>query len=259
MEKINLSDYLAGNEYPGRGIAIAKAPDGKQMFIGYFIMGRSANSRNRVFSPLAERGGIETKAADPDKLEDPSLIIYNPVLALGKTHIVTNGDQTDTIYDCMCKGMSFENALRTRTFEPDAPNYTPRISGIVYEDGSYQMSILKSADGNGESVQRYCFDYPQPVAGEGHFISTYKTNGDPIPSFEGEPLRFAAPKTIGAFASSIWGSLNEDNKVSFFARVIDLETSTAGEMIYNKYEAVFDDLEEYESIEEPALLPEEME
>ena len=193
MEKIDLNEYLASNEYPGRGIAVAKAPDGRQMFIGYFIMGRSENSRNRVFDPVPERGGICTIAADPAKLEDPSLIIYNPVLTLGKTHIVTNGDQTDTIYDGMSRGKSFADSLRTRTFEPDGPNYTPRISAVVYEDGSYQMSILKSADGNGESVQRYFFDYPQPVAGEGHFISTYKHNGSPIPSFEGEPLRFACP------------------------------------------------------------------
>ncbi len=257
MEKINLADYLANNEYPGRGIAIAKSPDAKQIFIGYFIMGRSANSRNRVFAPLAERGGIETKAADPDKLEDPSLIIYNPVLTLGGTHIVTNGDQTDTIFDGLCGGASFETSLRTRTFEPDAPNYTPRISGIVYEGGAYQLSILKSADGNGESAQRYFFDYSEPVAGEGHFISTYKTNGAPIPSFEGEPLRFAAPRTLGAFASEIWGNLNEENKVSFFARVIDLESGNTGDVIYNKYEAVFDELEDFDTLEEPPLLPEE--
>ena len=204
MEKINLNEYLAANEYPGRGIAVAKAPDGRQMFIGYFIMGRSENSRNRVFDPVPERGGICTMAADPAKLEDPSLIIYNPVLTLGKTHIVTNGDQTDTIFDEMSRGKSFADALRTRTFEPDEPNYTPRISAVVYADGSYQMSILKSADGNGESVQRYFFDYPQPVAGEGHFISTYKHNGNPIPSFEGEPLRFACPRTIGDFAHGLW-------------------------------------------------------
>ncbi len=254
MEKINLASYLENNEYPGRGIAIAKAPDGKQLFIGYFIMGRSANSRNRVFAPLTEQNGIETKAADPEKLEDPSLIIYNPVLTLGKTHIVTNGDQTDTIYNALCRGESFEDALRTRTFEPDEPNYTPRISGIVYDDGTYKLSILKSANGNGASAQRYFYEYSQPVAGEGHFISTYKQDGNPIPSFEGEPLRFDCPATVGAFASSIWGSLNENNKVSLFARVIDLETGKTGEVIYNKYEAVFDDLEE---TQEPELLEEE--
>ena len=214
MEKIDLNEYLASNEYPGRGIAVAKAPDGRQMFIGYFIMGRSENSRNRVFDPVPERGGICTMAADPAKLEDPSLIIYNPVLTLGRTHIVTNGDQTDTIYDLMSQGKSFADALRTRTFEPDGPNYTPRISAVVYADGSYQMSILKSADGNGDSVQRYFFDYPQPVAGEGHFISTYKHNGSPIPSFEGEPLRFACPRTIGDFAHDMWSSLNLDNNLN---------------------------------------------
>ena len=195
-------------------------------------------------------------AADPAKLEDPSLIIYNPVLTLGKTHIVTNGDQTDTIFDEMSRGKSFADALRTRTFEPDEPNYTPRISAVVYADGSYQMSILKSADGNGDSVQRYFFDYPQPVAGEGHFISTYKHNGNPIPSFEGEPLRFACPRTIGDFAHDMWNSLNLDNKVSLFARVIDLETGESGDMIFNKYDAVCSDLDDPE---EPELLPEELE
>ena len=251
-----LNEYLASNEYPGRGIAVAMAPDGRQMFIGYFIMGRSENSRNRVFDPVPERGGICTIAADPAKLEDPSLIIYNPVLTLGKTHIVTNGDQTDTIYDLMSQGKSFADALRTRTFEPDGPNYTPRISAVVYADGSYQMSILKSADSNGDSVQRYFFDYPQPVAGEGHFISTYKHNGNPIPSFEGEPLRFACPRTIGDFAQGLWSSLNPDNKVSLFARVIDLDSGETGDMIFNKYDAVCSDLDDPE---EPELLPEELE
>ena len=239
MEKIDLNEYLASNEYPGRGIAVAKAPDGRQMFIGYFIMGRSENSRNRVFDPVPERGGICTMAADPDKLEDPSLIIYNPVLTLGKTHIVTNGDQTDTIFDLMSQGKSFADALRTRTFEPDGPNYTPRISAVVYADGSYQMSILKSADGNGDSVQRYFFDYPQPVAGEGHFISTYVKNGAPIPSFAGEPLRVAIDTNdADKFADKLWASLNEDNKVSLFVRSIELETGEYEDIILNKYTAV---------------------
>ena len=239
MEKIDLNEYLASNEYPGRGIAVAKAPDGRQMFIGYFIMGRSENSRNRVFDPVPERGGICTIAADPAKLEDPSLIIYNPVLTLGKTHIVTNGDQTDTIYDGMSRGKSFADSLRTCTFEPDGPNYTPRISAVVYEDGSYQMSILKSADGNGESVQRYFFDYPQPVAGEGHFISTYQKNGAPIPSFAGEPLRVAIDENDpDKFADKLWKNLNEDNKVSLFVRSIELETGTYEDVILNKYTAV---------------------
>ena len=221
--KKNIYKYLAGNDYPGRGIVLGKSPDGQKAFVAYWIMGRSANSRNRVFEPID--GGIRTVAADPAKLEDPSLIIYNPVLTLGKTHIVTNGDQTDTIFDEMSRGKSFADALRTRTFEPDEPNYTPRISAVVYADGSYQMSILKSADGNGESVQRYFFDYPQPVAGEGHFISTYVKNGAPIPSFTGEPLRVAIDMNdADKFAAKLWASLNEDNKVSLFVRSIELET-----------------------------------
>lgn len=237
MEKIDLSAYLSGNEYPGRGICIGVTPDGKQVLIGYFIMGRSANSRNRVFAPI--EGGIETRAADPAKLEDPHLIIYNPVLTLGDEHIVTNGDQTNTIYDAIQQGGSFESGLRTRTFEDDSPNWTPRISGIVNaHSGAYKLSILKSADGNGDSVQRYFFEYGQPVAGEGHFISTYKCNGSPIPSFEGEPLRVAMPDSVTAFAQMLWASLNEDNKVSLFVRCIDLESGRAGDILYNKYSEV---------------------
>ena len=237
MEKIDLSAYLSGNEYPGRGICIGVTPDGKQALIGYFIMGRSANSRNRVFAPI--EGGIETRAADPAKLEDPHLIIYNPVLTLGDEHIVTNGDQTNTIYEAIRQGGSFESGLRARTFEDDGPNWTPRISGIVNaHSGAYKLSILKSADGNGDSVQRYFFEYGQPVAGEGHFISTYKCNGSPIPSFEGEPLRVAMPDSATAFAHMLWTSLNEDNKVSLFVRCIDLESGRAGDILYNKYSEV---------------------
>ena len=237
MEKFDLSAYLSGNEYPGRGICIGVTPDGKQALIGYFIMGRSANSRNRVFAPI--EGGIETRAADPAKLEDPHLIIYNPVLTLGDEHIVTNGDQTNTIYEAIQQGGSFESGLRTRTFEDDGPNWTPRISGIVNaHSGAYKLSILKSADGNGDSVQRYFFEYGQPVAGEGHFISTYKCNGSPIPSFEGEPLRVAMPNSATAFAQMLWTSLNEDNKVSLFVRCIDLESGRAGDILYNKYSEV---------------------
>ena len=237
MEKFDLSAYLSGNEYPGRGICIGVTPDGKQALIGYFIMGRSANSRNRVFAPI--EGGIETRAADPAKLEDPHLIIYNPVLTLGDEHIVTNGDQTNTIYEAIQQGGSFESGLRTRTFEDDGPNWTPRISGIVNaHSGAYKLSILKSADGNGDSVQRYFFEYGQPVAGEGHFISTYKCNGSPIPSFEGEPLRVAMPDSATAFAQMLWASLNEDNKVSLFVRCIDLESGRAGDILYNKYSEV---------------------
>ena len=244
MEKINLNEYLAANEYPGRGIAVAKAPDGRQMFIGYFIMGRSENSRNRVFDPVPERGGICTMAADPAKLEDPSLIIYNPVLTLGKTHIVTNGDQTDTIARFMngnlFPGYSFEAALATRTYEDDAPNFTPRISGVVdMRRGGYKLSIVKSDEGNAESVQRQTFDYPQPVAGEGHFISTYVKNGAPIPSFAGEPLRVAIDTNdADKFADKLWVSLNEDNKVSLFVRSIELETGEYEDIILNKYTAV---------------------
>ena len=237
MEKIDLSAYLSGNEYPGRGICIGVTPDGKQALIGYFIMGRSANSRNRVFAPI--EGGIETRAADPAKLEDPHLIIYNPVLTLGDEHIVTNGDQTNTIYEAIQQGGSFESGLRTRTFEDDGPNWTPRISGIVNaHSGAYKLSILKSADGNGDSVQRYFFEYGQPVAGEGHFISTYKCNGSPIPSFEGEPLRVAMPDSATAFAQMLWTSLNEDNKVSLFVRCIDLESGRAGDILYTNYSEV---------------------
>ena len=244
MEKINLNDYLASNEYPGRGIAVAKAPDGRQVFIGYFIMGRSENSRNRVFDPVPERGGICTMAADPAKLEDPSLIIYNPVLTLGKTHIVTNGDQTDTIYELMDKQMTFEQSLRTREFEDDKPNYTPRISGIIHlENGAmnYAMSILKSADGDGSSCRRYTYAYSNPMAGKGSFIHTYA--GDEIeqdgvrrlPSFEGEPKNVIIPDMdIDKLTDYLWSNLNKDNKVSLFVRYIDLETGKYDSRIVNK-------------------------
>lgn len=254
MKLLSLAEELRSNSYPGRGIVIGRSKDGAKAVTAYFIMGRSENSRNRVF--VEEGEGIRTQAFDPAKLSDPSLIIYAPVRVLGNKTIVTNGDQTDTIYEGMDKQLTFEQSLRCREFEPDGPNYTPRISAAVYADGSYQMSILKSADGNGDSVQRYFFDYPQPVAGEGHFISTYKQDGDPIPSFEGEPLRFACPRTIGDFARGLWSSLNEDNKVSLFARVIDLESGETGDIIYNKYAPVDDPDED---MEEPPLLPEELE
>ena len=233
MEKINLNEYLASNEYPGRGIAVAMGPDGRQMFIGYFIMGRSENSRNRVFDPVPERGGICTIAADPAKLEDPSLIIYNPVLTLGKTHIVTNGDQTDTIYDFIKDGKTFEEALRTRTFEPDAPNFTPRISGVV-EGCNYKLSILKSNNGDPESNQRYFFEYENPKAGQGHFIHTYRCDGNPIPSYEGEPTPVIIEGDIDAFTAQVWDNLNEDNKVSLFTRFIDLESGETQTRIINK-------------------------
>jgi IMP cyclohydrolase len=229
---------LAGNEYPGRGICIGKTPGGKAM-ITYFIMGRSVNSRNRVFDPIA--GGIRTMAADPSKMTDSHLIIYNPVLTFDKTTIVTNGDQTDTIRDFIARndfpGFSFEAALNTRTFEDDSPNWTPRISGVVDMClGGYKLSILKSDDGDEKSVQRFTFDYPHPLAGEGHFISTYKCNGTPIPSFAGEPLRVAMDEEDpGKYAGKLWEALNEDNKVSLFVRAIDLATQAYKDVIINKY------------------------
>ena len=242
MQTFDLNALVRENAYPGRGIVLGLVPSGKTAVIAYFIMGRSANSRNRIFDPI--KGGIRTVAADPAKLEDPSLIIYNPVLTLDNCHIVTNGDQTNTIYDFMKDGKSFEDALRTRTFEPDGPNWTPRISGLVeLEDGkcSYKLSILKSADGNGESCRRYFFEYPIPVAGEGHFIHTYKCDGNPIPSFEGEPEKVALPEEAEELATRLWESLNEDNKVSLFVRAIDLATGENEDVIINKYDAVCDE------------------
>ena len=256
--KINdMGQLIQGNPYVGRGIVLGRSADGSKAVSAYFIMGRSQNSRNRVFT--LRDGALFTEPFDASKVEDPSLIIYAALRMLDNQLIVTNGDQTDTIYDGLKAGMSFSQALSQRQFEPDAPNLTPRISGMItFGDGdfSYQMSILKSADGNGDSVQRYFFDYPQPVAGEGHFISTYKHNGNPIPSFEGEPLRFACPRTIGDFAHGLWSSLNLDNKVSLFARVIDLDTGESGDMIFNKYDPVCSD---FDDPEEPELLPEELE
>lgn len=240
--KTNLYDYLAGNDYPGRGICIGRTPNGEKAIIAYFIMGRSANSRNRVFDPID--GGIRTKAADPSKMTDPHLIIYNPVLTLDKTTIVTNGDQTDTIHDFMSRndspGFNFEAALNTRTFEDDGPNWTPRVSGIVdMRTGGYKLSILKSCDGDENSVQRFTFDYSQPLAGVGHFISTYKCNGNPIPSFEGEPICVAMDEEDpDEYAAKLWKALNEDNKVSLFVRAIDLATQKYKNVIINKYKAL---------------------
>ena len=226
--KKNLNKFLAGNDYPGRGIVLGQSPDGEKAYIAYWIMGRSANSRNRAFEPIP--GGIRTVAADPAKLEDPHLIIYNAVLTLRDTTVVTNGDQTDTIAQFISgnlfPGYSFEAALATRTYEDDAPNFTPRISGVVNNrTGAYKLSILKSCEGNAASVQRQTFDYPQPVAGEGHFISTYQKNGSPIPSFAGEPMRVAIDENDpDKFAYKLWDSLNDDNKVSLFVRSINLAT-----------------------------------
>ena len=235
MNMMNLSEELKQNSYPGRGIIIGKSQDGTKAVAAYFIMGRSENSRNRVFAEDGE--GIRTKAFDPSKLTDPSLIIYAPVRVLGNKTIVTNGDQTDTIYEGMDKQLTFEQTLRSREFEPDAPNYTPRISGILHmENGryNYAMSILKSNQGNPASCNRYTFAYENPVAGEGHFIHTYMHDGDPLPSFEGEPKLVSVPDDIDGFTNMLWESLNEENKVSLFVRYIDIQSGTYETRIVNK-------------------------
>ena len=234
MKPVDIKQDLAGNSYPGRGIVIGQSADGKNAVIAYFIMGRSVNSRNRVF--VEEGAGIRTQAHDPAKLSDPSLVIYAPVRVLGEDTIVTNGDQTDTIYDFLKEGKTFEEALRTRTFEPDGPNYTPRISGVVERgEGSftYKLSILKSCGGDPDFAQRFFFEYA-PKAGLGHFIHTYKQDGDPIPSYEGEPTPVSIEGDIDAFTASLWENLNEDNKVSLFTRFINLETGKAETRIVNK-------------------------
>ena len=235
MKLISLKEELISNAYPGRGIVIGKSADGKKAVTAYFIMGRSANSRNRVFVEDGE--GIRTEAFDPSKLEDPSLIIYAPVRVLGNKTIVTNGDQTDTIYDLMDKQQTFEQSLRVREFEPDGPNYTPRISGIMHiENGTYNyaMSILKSDDGRPESCNRFTFAYSNPINGEGRFIHTYARNENPLPSFEGEPKRVDISGDIDEFTNMIWTSLNEENKVSLFVRYIDIETGNYETRIINK-------------------------
>ena len=235
MELVSIEKELKENAYPGRGIIIGKTPDGSKAVTAYFIMGRSSNSRNRVFVEDGE--GIRTQAFDPSKLEDPSLIIYAPVRVLGNKTIVTNGDQTDTIYELMDKQMTFEQSLRSREFEPDAPNYTPRISGIMHiENGKYNyaMSILKSDNGRPESCCRYTFAYENPIAGEGHFIHTYRCDGNPLPSFEREPKRITVLDDMEQFAALLWDSLNEDNKVSLFVRYIDIATGKYETKIINK-------------------------
>ena len=235
MQKVSLATELNTNTYPGRGIVIGRSEDGKYAVTAYFIMGRSVNSRNRVF--VEENEGIRTEAHDPSKMSDPSLIIYAPVRVQGKNTIVTNGDQTDTIYDLMAEGKTFEEALRTREFEPDAPNYTPRISGIMHvEDGQYDfnLSILKSEDGDPAYCLRNTFSYPNCPAGEGRFIHTYKTDGNPLPSFEGEPTKVDIVGDIDAFTDLVWTNLNEDNKVSLFVRFINIETGAYETRIVNK-------------------------
>lgn len=235
MKTLDIQKLLSENAYPGRGIILGKSPDGKNAVIAYFIMGRSVNSRNRVFEATAD--GIRTKAFDESKLSDPHLIIYSPVRVLGNKTIVTNGDQTDTIYAGMDCQQTFEQSLRCREYEDDAPNYTPRISGIVHRENgamNYAMSILKSADGNPDSVHRFTFGYENPVNGEGHFIHTYMGDGNPLPSFEGEPEKITVENDIDVFTDMLWDNLNEDNKVSLFVRYIDLESGNTTDRIVNK-------------------------
>lgn len=233
MLKIRRFETVLGtNAYPGRGILLGKSSDGTCAVIAYFIMGRSENSRNRIF--VEDGQGIRTQAFDPAKLVNPSLIIYSPVRVLDQTTVVTNGDQTDTIYDFLKQGRSFAEALRTRTFEPDAPNYTPRISGVVAPNGNYRLSILKSADGSPASVHRYFYEYESPVNGEGHLIHTYAGDGNPLPSFDGEPIRVGIYGTIDTFTESVWRSLNEENKVSLFTRFINLKNGAVETRIINK-------------------------
>ena len=227
----SLTEKLASNTYPGRGIVLGMLPDGKTSVAAYFIMGRSVNSRNRVF--MEEPDGIRTEAFDPSKLSDPSLIIYHPVRQIGRSLIVTNGDQTDTIRDFMERGETLEQALRTREFEPDGPNWTPRISGLVQPDGSYKLSILKSADPEGSACTRHFFEYPA-LKGVGHFLHTYETNGDPIPTFFGEPERVALDGDIDTFTAAVWDNLNEDNKISLFVRFTNVETGEFQQRILNK-------------------------
>lgn len=236
MALYDLKTLLSENNYPGRGIIIGKSADGKKAMTAYFIMGRSENSRNRIFEKF--ENGMRTKAYDESKLSDPSLIIYNPYLKLGDTDIITNGDQTDTIYNLMKTGVSFEDALQTREFEPDAPNYTPRISGILYYGFNantfrYKLSILKSSNGNPDACQRFFYSYI-PLEGIGHFIHTYKCDGNPIPSFSGDPEEVALPNTAEELANLVWENLNEDNKVSLFVRTVDLNSGKAEEIIINK-------------------------
>ncbi len=235
MNRVSLREELNSNAYPGRGIVLGRSADGSKAVAAYFIMGRSENSRNRVFVEDGE--GIRTQAFDPAKLTDPSLIIYAPVRVLGNKTIVTNGDQTDTIYEGMDHQMTFEQSLRSREFEPDGPNYTPRISGIMHIDNgsyNYAMSILKSNNGDPSSCLRFTYAYEKPAAGEGRFIHTYMHDGNPLPSFEGEPKLVDTKGDIDEFTGLVWDSLNEDNKVSLFVRFIDIATGTYETRIVNK-------------------------
>ncbi|MGI6171755.1 MAG: IMP cyclohydrolase [Butyricicoccus sp.] len=232
MKIFDLAKLLSENSYPGRGIVVGRSADDKHAVIAYFIMGRSENSRNRVFTETPD--GIRTEAFDPSKMVDPSLIIYHPVRVYEGATIVTNGDQTDTVRDGLAAGKSYIEALRTRQFEPDGPNYTPRISAVVEPDGAYEISILKSFDGDPACNKRFFFEYDAPRAGIGHFIHTYMTDGSPLPSFEGEPETVRIQGDLAQFTEMIWTNLNEDNKVSLYTSFIDLETGEAETMICNK-------------------------
>ena len=233
---LNVKSYLSKNAYPGRGILLGKTPDGNHGVIAYFIMGRSDNSRNRIFVPYEK--GIRTQAYDPSKVRDPSLIIYAPVRVLKEHTIVTNGDQTDTIYECLLKEGTFEEALRTRTFEPDSPNWTPRISGILSMAGgdfSYKLSILKSDEGRETACQRFFFEYEKPLPGEGHILHTYREDGNPLPSFAGEPVLVSMEDDMERFTQKLWDGLDGENKVSLFVRYINLSTGISETRIVNKH------------------------
>ena len=232
MAKYDIATLLETNAYPGRGIILGRSADDKYAVAAYFIMGRSTNSRNRIFTETED--GIKTEAFDPAAMEDPSLIIYHPVRELNGQLIVTNGDQTDTIRDGLAEGKTMSESLKSREFEPDQPNYTPRISGVIHEDGSYEMSILKSLYGDPSCCCRYTFDYDKPKAGLAHFIHTYVGDGSPLPSFEGEPEKVERKGDIDTFTNEVWTSLNEDNKVSLFVRYIDIETGAVETRIVNK-------------------------
>ena len=231
---VSIYEYLSANPYPGRGVAIGKTADGTKAVILYFIMGRSVNSRNRIFELTDD--GIRTRAFDPSKLSDPSLIIYAPVRKVGLDTVVTNGDQTDTVRDALQAGKTFADGLRTREFEPDAPNFTPRISGVLHIEGgemSYKLSILKKSP-YCDGCDRMFYEYALPAKGVGHIIHTYMGDGNPIPSFCGEPVAFGVGSDLKAIADGVWSSLNEDNKVSLFARAISLENGEEETLIYNK-------------------------
>ena len=233
---MDLNESLRSNSYPGRGILLGRSADDTKAVIAYFIMGRSENSRNRVFETTED--GIRTRAFDASKMTAPSLIIYHPIRAAGRGLVVTNGDQTDTIRDHLLAGKTFQEALRTRTFEPDGPNYTPRISGLLSPDGSYKLSILKSAEGDPACCQRFFFEYDAPIAGQGHFLSTYEGDGDPLPSFRGEPRAVALPeRSLKDFGDALWESLNSDNRVSLYVVCRALSTGETQSILYNRHEA----------------------